>query len=152
MGIIRWHWRWVCQCQAHRHWIVLATNSDSCGAFTTISSAGIVDIDGDGKPEVFNSQGQLLAITGSDGLAGAPSAGRLVAIDNEFGAKTNIHYRSIKGDTGVTHQVPFAEIVVDSVDTSNTNGSRLGATLYAYGGAELLFDPARDRVTFRSEE
>src|SRR5262249_42448647 len=74
---------------------VLATNTDSCGAFQTVSSAGIVDVDGDGKPEVFNSQGQLLAITGSDGLAGAPSAGRLVGIDNGFGAKTNIHYRSI---------------------------------------------------------
>jgi len=67
----------------------------------------------------------------------------LVGIDNEFGAKTNIHYRSIKGDTGPMHQVPFAEIVVDSVDTSNTNGSRLGATLYAYGGAELFFDAVR---------
>ncbi|HEY6175717.1 MAG TPA: RHS repeat-associated core domain-containing protein, partial [Kofleriaceae bacterium] len=129
---------------------VLATNSDSCGAFTTISSAGIVDIDGDGKPEVFNSQGQLLAITGSDGLAGAPSAGRLVAIDNEFGAKTNIHYRSIKGDSGSMHQVPFAEIVVDSVDTSATAGfgSGLGATRYAYGGAELVFYPAADRFAF----
>jgi hypothetical protein len=129
---------------------VLSVNSDRCDAALTSSSAGLVDVNGDGRPELLNPQGQLLAIVGSDGLAGAPSAGRLIGIDNGFGAKTNIHYRSIKGDTTSMHRIPFAEIVVDSVDTSTTRGfgNNLGATRYAYGGAELVFDPARDHFTF----
>jgi VCBS repeat protein len=126
----------------------LGVNTESCNSTVAGTSAGLADIDGDGRPELLNAQHQLLSITGSDGLAGAPSAGRLIGVDNEFGAKINVHYRSIKGDTTAMHQVPYAEIVVDSVDTSNTNGSRIGATFYAYGGAELFFDPARDSFIF----
>jgi hypothetical protein len=126
----------------------LGVNTESCNSTVAGTSAGLADIDGDGRPELLNAQHQLLSITGSDGLAGAPSAGRLIGVDNEFGAKTNVHYRSIKGDTTATHQVPYAEIVVDSVDASNTNGSRIGATFYAYGGAELFFEPARDSFIF----
>lgn len=129
---------------------VLGVSSDSCISTVTSMTAGVRDIDGDGRPELMNPQHQLFAITGSDGLAGAPSAGRLVGIDNGFGARTNIYYRSIKGDTSSTHQVPFAEIVIDSVDTSTVAGfgSGLAATRYAYGGAELVFDPAHDRFIF----
>src|SRR6185436_18518131 len=88
-------------------------------------------------------------LVSSDGAPGAPGAGRLVAVDNGFGATTSITYRSIKADAGV-HQVPSSEIVVDSVTTNG--GHDLGGTVstvrYAYGGAELLFDPAYDAFIF----
>ena len=127
----------------------ISTATENCGANFATTTAGLFDIDGDGKADpVMNSQ--LYQLSGSSGIIGAPDAGRLIGIDNGYGAQTSIHYRSIKADPGL-HQVPFPEIVVDSVDTTGTKGfgGSLLATRYAYAGAELSFDAAADAFTFR---
>src|SRR6185295_7032110 len=125
----------------------LPVTSEDCAGAIASTVAGMVDLDGDGKPEFWN--GGFYSLVGPDGSVGAPSAGRLVQIDSLLGARTTIAYRSIKGDVSV-HRVPFAEIVVDSVGVTGTTkrGGDLSRTTYAYGGAELLFDPALDRFTF----
>ena len=56
-------------------------------------------------------------------VPGTPEAGRLVQVDNGYGAKTIIGYRSAKEDGTTLHQVPFPEIVVTSVETTGTQGS-----------------------------
>lgn len=142
---------------------LLSSEEETCGGTTSTTHSGLFDVDGDGKPDiVMGSPGaanKVWMLVGSSGVLGAPDAGRLISINNGYGAQTNIHYRSIKGDVGVQsgaavpilHQVPFPEIVVDSVATVGTLGlgGDLAATTYFYGGAELMFDPAVDRFTFR---
>lgn len=134
---------------------LLSSEQEDCGGTISTTHTGLFDIDGDGKPDVVSGSpaipNKVWMLTGPSGVPGAPDAGRLVAINNGYGARTNIHYRSIKGDPGIVHQVPFPEIVVDSVATSGTLGlgGDLAATTYAYGGAELMFDPALDVFSFR---
>ena len=80
----------------------------------------------------------------------SPTEGRLVKIANGYGAVTTIGYRSAKEDFITdAHQVPFPEIVVTAVGTTDEFGSSLEApTLYAYGHAELHFDPRYDAFIF----
>ena len=113
---------------------------------------GLYDLDGDGKPEFLSASGHTWTVRHVDGQRlGNPDAGLLTAIDNGYGAQTRITYRSAKQDVHSAHRVPFTEIVVDSIKTTGMNG--LGGSLaevrYAYGKAELFFDPGRDAFTMR---
>jgi RHS repeat-associated protein len=108
--------------------------------------AGLFDIDGDGRPERVD-----LVTPSSGGYAfatyhlvggttrGNLEAGRLVRIDNGYGASTSISYESAKDDPYTRHQVPFPEIVVSSIATTS-----LAPTRYAYGNIELFYDSMAD--------
>jgi hypothetical protein len=126
----------------------LSSASARCAGSNATTASGVIDLNGDGRVDVL-SDSSAYQLVGSDGVPGAPSAGRLAQTDNGFGATTTISYRSIKADGGL-HQVPFHEVVVDSVATTGTKGlgGTLSAVRYAYGGAELVFDPALDAFTF----
>lgn len=128
----------------------LSRTRATCSGASSTTVSQLLDIDGDGRLDVVSGLGDVRLLVGSDGAFGAPSAGRLIAIENGFGAKTNIRYRSVKGDSATPHQVPFPEVVVDSVETVRTQGAggKLSTTRYAYGGAELMFDPTHESFTF----
>lgn len=134
--------------------VALSSQIEDCAGTTSTTTTGLYDIDGDGKPEVLGSDGSVHKLVGN-GAVGAPESGRLVQIDNGFGATTTISYRSAKllttsGDLNALHQVPFPEIVVGAVETtkSQTGAALLAKTQYAYGGAGLVFDPVGDRFRF----
>jgi len=55
-------------------------------------------------------------------VGGKPGAGRLVQVENGYGARTTITYRSAKEDATMLHQVPFPEIVVSEVQTTGMQG------------------------------
>jgi hypothetical protein len=129
----------------------LSQETESCDGKLSNTLGGLYDIDGDGKPEVVNIDGQSLGVYQLAGgtVPGTPEAGRLVSVENGYGAKTTIGYRSAKEDGITPHQVPFPEIVVTSVDTTGTLGlgGTLSATRYAYGGAVMMFDPVLNGFT-----
>jgi hypothetical protein len=126
---------------------IYSEETESCDGQFSRTTSGLFDIDGDGKPDVVVLNGASLdvyQIAGGE-LPGTPEAGRLVRIDNGYGAVTNVHYRSAKEDGSTPHQVSFPEIVVSSIQTVSTQGGgMLNATLYAYGNAEMIFDSALD--------
>jgi RHS repeat-associated protein len=127
----------------------LSSQSTQCNGESSTTQQGLFDVDGDGKADLV-SGGVVYSLVGASGVPGNPDAGRMIEIDNGHGARTKIRYRSIKEEDGTLHQVPFAEIVVDSVETIGMQGfgGTLAATRYAYGGAELVFDPALDGFRF----
>ena len=143
----------------------LELSAELVGCFGKASSAttrGLYDIDGDGQPEVVVLKNgkldlyQLNATYVSPDIGNAPSPptiGRLVKIDNGYGASTHIAYRSAKEDATTAHLVPYPEIVVAAVSTRDSFNTALTApTLYAYGGAHLVFDPAFDAYRFPGYE
>ncbi|MEZ4376173.1 MAG: RHS repeat-associated core domain-containing protein [Polyangiaceae bacterium] len=119
---------------------------------------GMYDLDGDGQLEfVENSQStsswkvyrlKSNPQPGIGSVIGRPEAGRLVSIQDGYGAKTEIAYQSAKQDGTTAHQVPFREIVVAAVTTTGAGGEALATTRYAYGGAEMMFDPISDGFVF----
>jgi RHS repeat-associated protein len=132
----------------------ISEETEDCAGAHSRTTRGLYDIDGDGKPDfvtvtVGSHAMSVSRLVGGDGLP-APGAGRLVQINNAYGAATKITYRSAKEDATTLHQVPFPEIVVASVETVGSQGfgGDLSATLYAYGGADLVFDPALDTFLF----
>ncbi len=109
------------------------------------SVAGLIDLDGDGRPELVRASGSKLrvaSLVGSDGM-GAFASGRLTAIDNGRGGVTRYTYASAKLDSRTEHQLPFPEIVVSSIErvVENGNGTGVQKTRYAYGDASLVYDP-----------
>lgn len=137
----------------------LSQETENCGGTRSDTTRGLYDIDGDGQPEVvvLNPNGPSLDIYQLDAegeqpntgpVASRPMAGRLVAVANGYGAVTTIGYRSAK-ENGASHFLPFPEIVVTAVGTSDEFESALETpTLYAYGFAGLNFDPAYDAWVF----
>jgi RHS repeat-associated protein len=131
----------------------LSSQQENCGGSMSTTIAGLFDVDGDGRADVLAPDGKVYKLFGS-GAFGAPSAGQLVQIDNGFGARTSIFYHSAKllapsGALNDLHQVPFPEVVVNAVQTMSTQGSTLAArTVYAYSGAQLVFDPTQDAFRF----
>jgi len=127
---------------------------------------GLFDIDGDGQPEIIRVTGtggtQLwefiqLQPPGSQAIdqadvgvvASVPAAGRLTQIKNGYGAVTRIGYKSAKENLRNTHNLPYPEIVVAAVATTDeTGGQLLSTTRYAYDGSELIFDSASDAFVF----
>jgi hypothetical protein len=134
----------------------LSGEIEDCGGRDFRTELGLFDLDGDGKADVVWSTPtnpntmSWARLVGSNGVQGAPDAGRLVQLDNGYGALTHVSYRSAKEDPTTLHQVPFPEIVVSAVQTTATrsSGGDLAETQYAYGGADLVFDPALDTFTF----
>jgi RHS repeat-associated protein len=131
----------------------LSSQQENCGGTMSTTIAGLFDVDGDGKVDVLTPDGHVYMLFDSTAL-GAPSAGRLVQIDNGFGATTSIFYRSAKllapsSALNDLHQVPFPEVVVNAVQTTSAQGSTLAArTVYAYSGAQMVFDPTQDAFRF----
>jgi RHS repeat-associated protein len=128
----------------------------SCAGSLSFTDHGLYDLDGDGVPElVYRPKSahvlQVYQLSANGGAElGAPSAKRITAIDNFYGARTTLTYASAKRDWKTRHQVPFPEIVVTKVETTGTRGlGSIGTkTLRAYGGAGLSYDPVRDRFLF----
>lgn len=131
------------------------------GDGTTRTPTGLYDLDGDGQPEVvamnFDTlQLDVYQLKSPDAISwightspSVPSAGRLVSIDNGYGAITRIDYLSAKEDLTTRHNVPYPEIVVAAEGVTDSGGNFLGAVnTYAYGGAELIFDSDDDRFVF----
>jgi RHS repeat-associated protein len=131
--------------------VALSTENETCDGYQSNTVGGFFDIDGDGKPDaVYVSNGSLNVYQLLGGTtARTPEAGRIVQVDNGYGAITTINYRSAKEDPYTSHQVPFPEIVVWSVQTTGTQGlgGSLSATGYAYGGLDLYYDSALDIFT-----
>jgi YD repeat-containing protein len=131
----------------------LSSQQENCGGTRSTTIAGLFDVDGDGKVDVLAPDGSVYMLADSASF-GAASAGRLVQIDNGFGAATSISYRSAKllapsGALNDLHQIPFPEVVVSAMQTMSTQGATLGArTVYAYSGAQLVFDPTQDAFRF----
>ena len=124
----------------------LSQETENCGGTRSDTTHGLYDMDGDGQPEVvvLKPNDRRLDVYQLNAVPSAPAAGRLVKIANGYGAVTTITYRSAKEDLSRTaHQVPFPEIVVTAVETSDE-----APTLYAYGDAELHFDPRHDAFIF----
>jgi len=130
----------------------LSHESELCNGTLSTTTSGLYDLDGDGKPEpIAFALGRLNVYQLKAGsVERTPEAGRIVSVDNGYGAVTNITYRSAKEDALTAHQVPFPEIVVDSVTTTGTKnlGGSLSTVRYAYGGAAVFYDPALDMWRF----
>jgi RHS repeat-associated protein len=130
---------------------------EKCDGTASRTIKGLYDIDADGKPEfgVLNSDGTggwriyVYPLVGPNNV-GSAEAGRVVEIDNGYGAVTKISYRSAKEDSTTAHQVPFPEIVVSKIETVGnwSLGGSLAPTFYAYGGIDLFYDSTAD--AFRS--
>lgn len=132
-------------------WLVLSQEDEFCDGGFSNTTGGLFDVDGDGKPEtlvITNGMIDVFQLAGGK-TARTPEAGRLVRVDNGYGAVMNIAYASAKDDGSTPHQVPFPEIVVSAIETIGTQGlgGSLTATRYAYGGAELYFDSGLDAFT-----
>ncbi|MCP3060099.1 hypothetical protein LXT21_15050 [Myxococcus sp. K38C18041901] len=124
----------------------LSLQTERCDGLTSLTVGGLYDLNGDGKPEVVRLNGATLDVYELSGgtRPGKPEAGRIIQVDNGYGALTTVGYRSAKEDGTTKHQVPFPEIVVSSVSTVGSRGlgGTLSETRYAHGGAELVYDSA----------
>jgi len=126
----------------------LSYSRDNCDQSVSTTVAGIYDVDADGMPDYVETLSGGLRISPLSGGSrpGNPEAGRLTEIDNGYGAKIKISYRSAKEDTTTRHAVPGAEVVVASIETVGTAnlGGTLATTNYAYGDIGLVFDSIAD--------
>ena len=146
------------QLSLERNFCDFGGNADAQGLSST--PTGLYDLDGDGQPEVvdmnFNTRSldvyQLKPPVDQvdvGPVASVPAAGRLVKIDNGYGAITRIGYQSAKEDPRSHHNVPSPEIVVTAEATTDAADARLASTTrYAYHGAGLIFDSAYDAFVF----
>lgn len=123
--------------------------------------SGLYDLDGDGQPEflkligldqtssphweVYQLKPPVQPFEIGHSSPSIPSAGRLIGIDNGYGAITRIDYRSAKEDAWTNHAVPYPEIVAAAIATTDSSGSPLVApTRYAYGNVVQYFDASAD--------
>jgi YD repeat-containing protein len=131
----------------------ISTVSTWCGGQASWTVAALMDVDGDGRPEITRSNGaslQLEGIVGATGGLDARDAGRLIKVDNGYGGATRIAYDSAKRDTRSEHRIPSPEIVVTEVTTTAEKGlsDSLAPVRFAYGGAQLEWNPVSERWAF----
>ncbi len=111
--------------------------------------AGLLDIDGDGKPEVAKIvDGQLHVARIDNGHGqGALDAGRLVGVGNGHGAWVRAEYVNAKSDDRGRHQTPSGEIVVGKrwTEMAHGLGTPTEATYFGYGYPERRYDPIAGR-------
>ena len=132
----------------------LSSTEGTCGGKTT-TKEGLLDVDGDGRPEVVRIEnGALIAtpIRLSDGGPTAITAGRLDSITNGDGATTYIDYANNKAnglDIG-SDELPFPEVVVAGLHTvlPSGKGDPVAPVRFAYGNARLAYDPYFARWSF----
>jgi RHS repeat-associated protein len=133
----------------------ISETEGECGATDkTRTLAGLIDLDGDGKPEVVRAEpggiraSRITTVSGPNESDNAEGAGRLTAIENAWGARTVIEYENNKKDPYSTHDVPVPEIVVARTYLE-VDGVMTGAvTRNAYGHAEMRYDPISGRQRF----
>ena len=120
----------------------------------THTTAGLTDMDGDGRPELLrvSAEGRLFMSrletpAGDVGLA----ARRLRTIDNGHGALTTIEYGNRKQIGPRNGNVPFPEIVVTAVKTIVGDGSAPDSapTYYGYGEPSIAYEPLAGRWLFQ---
>ena len=128
----------------------LSRETENCGGTRSDTTNGLYDMDGDGQPEVIVLNDgrldvyQLNAERTHHLRAMCPAVHRGPPSEDSQWLWRGHHHRLSLGQGRLItwHQVPFPEIVVTAVGTSDEFGSSLEApTLYAYGDAELHFDP-----------
>jgi len=121
---------------------------DRCDGNSFWTLGGVYDANGDGRADLVSVSGSTMFVRQLAGgaEAGSPEAGRLIGIDNGYGASIQISYTSAKHDTTTAHAVPFPEIVVSSIKTTGTYGlgGTLAATNYAYGKIGMFYDSVLD--------
>ena len=108
--------------------------TEACDGSFSNTDGGLFDLNGDGRPDGIGlvplpNGGRAYVVSELTGgsAPGVPEAGMVTVVENGHGARTRITYRSAKEDVYSSHQVPFPEIVVASVETTGTRN--LGGTL-----------------------
>jgi len=120
---------------------------ERCNGGGSWTTAGLYDVNGDGRPDIVSIASSISVSQLSGGSQpGVPEAGRITSIDNGYGATISVSYTSAKGDTQTAHNVPFPEIVVSSIKTDGTFGlgGTLAETAYAYGTISMFYDSVLD--------
>ena len=128
-----------------------SVSTGTCGG-TSQTTGGLLDIDGDGRAEVVRFDGGVMMVStlmapdsypdirGSD----SQGAGRLIGIDNGYGAITRLNYDNNKLDTRTRHEVPVPEVVLAKTYVEilpGFVGTPIGSTYYTYGDARIEYDP-----------
>ncbi len=126
------------------------SQTEDCASSTT--TRGLVDLDGDGRPEFVKTIAGQLWFSRQVDAAGLPlggEVGRLISIDNGHGAVTRFSYANNKA-APTSHQVPAPEIVVSEthIDVEDGSASDTDRVRYAYGTPEMRYDPMFDRLSF----
>jgi hypothetical protein len=119
----------------------------------THTTAGLTDMDGDGRPELLRVSGEgrlfmsRLATPVSPVKAGAR---RMITIDNGHGAITSIEYGNRKEIDPDGGRVPWPEIVVTAIRTAVVDGSAppSAPTYYGYGQPSIGYEPLAGRWSF----
>jgi YD repeat-containing protein len=140
---------------------LVSDGTETCDGRLSTTTGGLFDIDGDGRPEYvvagiaggFGPAFQVFALSDSLGNPIALGTGQIASVDNGYGATTSVTYASAKQQdaTPNAHNVPFPEIVVDTVATtrtSDTDESKLSPVRYAYSGAALSYDNVTQTFAF----
>ncbi|MEO6776812.1 MAG: FG-GAP-like repeat-containing protein [Kofleriaceae bacterium] len=128
--------------------VPVSSGRERCDGSSSWTEFGLYDVNGDGRPDLVGISGNNLSVSQLSGGSqpGVPEAGRIIRIDNGYGASISLSYTSAKDDTRTQHHVPFPEIVVNSIQTDGTFrlGGTLAATRYAYGNIEMFYDSVTD--------
>jgi RHS repeat-associated protein len=133
----------------------LHVSSERCdGVFSNVT-ASLLDLDGDGRPEIVRTLTPtnvfVAKLVNADGQLGAHSAGQIIAIDNRYGGVARISYGSAKSDWLGPQNVPFPQIVVTQIEQTAQHGlgTSLAPTRYAYGAPDTVYHPLLGRFVFR---